>query len=196
MRLEKQYGITIDWDGWTLEEMLLFAESLSSIVDYFESTGVPNGIVTFKEIWGGTKFKRVSKPCGWSNVTACARGDDEIQVGDQAFINFDGTARDEKDVIGTFVHELAHIWDNRSNEELSRDLQSETGGTYKCFLFIFRCRYAAVDSPASEALQAQGNRTAWNHKEDFAETFQALVVSPGSVTSSTRVDYFTDLLDQ
>ncbi len=177
-----------------MDEMKHFEQALNEISGFLQNISGELGPSVFVELFGGTTISRVKDPCGWTNATACRPFNKQsIEIGDKTFINLDGTPRDEMDIIGTVAHELAHIWDNNNNERLSRGLKLATGGSTKCKYIIFGCRYVAIDSPASENLQAQGNRVSWNQKEDFAITFDSLIVDPQSVNQD-RIDYFTDLI--
>ena len=183
--LENSYDISVTGE-WLYDEILILQNAMTAIIDFFDSEGVVDSNAAFRDIWSGTTIERVEVTCGYG----CTVSRNKIKIGDIAF------GRDESDIIETFAHELAHIWDDREWHAPARGLKDEVGGRNECAFLFFGCRYKVDDpSPASTAVQEQARRSGWNYKEDWAYTFAALVVRPDDVTE-LRKNYVIDLITE
>ncbi|MCB9431186.1 MAG: RHS repeat-associated core domain-containing protein [Ardenticatenaceae bacterium] len=184
--LEGLYDISIT-GKWRFAEMVLLQNAVIEIVNFFKSVGASDGNAAFRDRWNGVTVERVESTCGYG----CTTSSNKIKIGDVAF----GSERDESEIIETFAHELAHIWDKREWRSPSRGLREEAGGRNECVFLFFGCRYRVDDpSPASSAVQEQASRIGWNYREDWAYTFSALVVRPDDVTE-LRKSYVTTLIN-
>ena len=155
------YGIllvdTLD-ASWTLDEMKLV---LQAIKDILSATGWSTA--TFNELMGNTIIYRGGDMgyVGGATIT------------EREIIMFDGAHYDNlfKEIL---VHEFAHIWDRRSNRNLSKGIANATGS--KQGSCTSGDCYEEKGETASDYARI-------NMREDWAESFSAFVYRDASPVS-------------
>ena len=176
--LMRTYDIKIT-GYWLLSEMGLLRDSLQGIIDRFTAMGIGQAMDAFHDIWSGVRLNRVRTH---SSATAWTKSKNRIDIHNGTFLDTTVTngqtaysPRSADGVFGTVAHELAHIWDRRSGRDLSEGLREAVGGQYEHkFLFWEWGEYTVGDrSPYRD-----GSPNPPNQGEDWAYTFQALMVDP------------------
>ncbi|MFQ5401089.1 MAG: RHS repeat domain-containing protein [Anaerolineae bacterium] len=171
--LDVQYGLQRQYDieiggYWLLSEMELLRDSLQGIVDAFAAEGVSDPIGAFQEVWGGVKFKRNRR----SNYNTTTVSKNFIRVTNLTFMR-NGVAREDSEVMGTFAHELMHVWDRREGYELAEGLKGLVNGSGEhCLWMICTGNYTVGDSSPHPGDQPK------NSREDLAWTFATYVINP------------------
>jgi hypothetical protein len=141
--------------------------------------GIGQAMDAFHDIWSEVRFHRVRTH---SSGNAWTKSRNRIDVHNGTFLNTiitNGqttyTPRSADGVLGTIAHELAHVWDRRSGRDLSEGLREAVDGQYEYkFLFFEWGEYTVGDRSPYRG----GSPNPPNQGEDWAYTFQALMVDP------------------
>lgn len=157
-------GVSVDnlWN-WSFADL---NSILDALLLFLERTGWTDD--TFKEKMGPVTIKR-----SYSRPQATIFGGETLARVDANWLNgstitfYDG-AFDPGKITKVTIHEFAHVWDNNSNNDLSRDMEKATGSKTTCQLLIF-CTYQPGGSPAS-------NYGGTNAREDWAEAVTGFIL--------------------
>lgn len=175
--------------GWLEQSLELVLDSLDS--------DTANAISMFKNIWGGVDIKRIRDR--WTS-NAFARWGSRVDLHDGAFYqrDFDNKEylnawRADEDIYETIVHELSHIWDQRSDQGLSDNLRDVVGGRFAHKFLWFEWGEYTVDIPTSWTTFQENPE---NPAEDWAYTFSAFVVDSSRMISPERVNYVLNAIDE
>jgi hypothetical protein len=200
--LESLYKISITGE-WTLSEMELLQGSLAGIVARLGELGAGSALDAFHNTWSGVRFNRVrthSYGRAWTrskNLIDVHNGtflDTTITMGEPRF-----SARSGVNVLGTIAHELAHVWDRPSGRSLGQGLRNAVDGHYEhSFLFFEWGQYTVRDR--STYTRAGGHNPP-NQSEDWAYTFEALMVNPQALSElnprdNRRFQYVSQVVGQ
>jgi RHS repeat-associated protein len=199
--LESLYKISIT-GKWTLSEMELLQGSLAGIVARLGELGAGSALDAFHNTWSGVRFNRVrthSYGRAWTrskNLIDVHNGtflDTTITMGEPRF-----SARSGVNVLGTIAHELAHVWDRRSGRSLGQGLRHAVGGHYENKLLFFEWGQYTV---GDRSPYRNGSRNPPNQSEDWAYTFEALMVDPQALQNlndlnNYRFQYVSDMVGQ
>jgi RHS repeat-associated protein len=191
--LESEYLFLIEGE-WLHSELVSVKSTIDLLLQVFAQQGVQDTVSHLHAIWGGTTLARVREdPRLGSAITV---SDSRIEFFDIAFYKPEvknkelvgalyQSEREPTEIIETIVHELAHIWDRRTDRQPSEDLRNDANGRFR-WVGFFQRRYVS-DMPPPNAPINQGRRY-WNHREDWAYSF-ALYIVDQSQLSATRAQY-------
>ena len=198
--LQEGYGVRIDDRNrlWTLEQL----SALQSGFDLL-ATQHADGMAWFRETFGGTNFVRDD-----SSNREVVTGEDGVPrlrytpaVTDRGTIKYYNDAfASDNDASSTTIHELAHVWDTRSGDALSKGLVSATGGEQD---YIFLGRSVSFDLGFLTPFGAYrpGGQTAnapqagLNRREDWAWSLTVTLAPDGYTVGDTRRDYVQKLMN-
>ncbi len=206
--IQEQYQVSIEGD-WLYAELVLINDGIALLLGVFEQEGLANPIGAFVDVFTGV---RLIRQAGLNIGRAVTQGKNKIIFTDIAFKEYDaqqGVAtdvdRDPNAVYGTVIHELGHIWDNRTGGELSNGLMEAVSGQFSyCFFkgcnsyenynktcFLVGCRiYTVIDNSPHPGINPV------NDKEDWAWTFTAFVVDQNSLGLLNQNDLRTPYISQ
>ncbi len=157
--IQAEFGVEIDDSAqlFTLEALNAIAAGMSALRELL-------GDANFAKVAAGTKFIVYHGPKGKGYNGVAHDGNGTILVGDKVLGNQEYLTR-------YTPHELAHVWDWKCNDCMSRGMQLVTGSrdeTTRGFLFTKKTTYVPEGKPPTK--YARNNRL-----EDWAESLTAVV---------------------
>ncbi|KPL85683.1 RHS repeat-associated core domain-containing protein [Herpetosiphon geysericola] len=177
-----EYGISVSHQGdavWTNSQLLSILEILKNFISAvcwtvadFKANIGPINLIRSHINPRSTHDERVLGAAQYANITLY---DDAFSIG----------------MLGkTVVHEIAHVWDNRTGGALSNGMMKATGSYYKGQTCDKNgeCTptYHAQGTPASAYART-------SHREDWAEALVAVTYNNSSI-DKTRYTYVNDAL--
>ncbi|MEM7800379.1 MAG: RHS repeat-associated core domain-containing protein, partial [Chloroflexota bacterium] len=198
-RLIDTYGVRII-GAWKLYEIELLEATFSAIIDLFSESGIADPNTAFRSLWQGTKFTRVDN--FFSPTASYGRARGSINITNFTFFNGNRNYKNSSGVMGTYAHEMMHIWDQKVKQQLSEELKEAVGGHGEnCVRFVCsndklkNWSYDTRDNSPSPRSQITGKLQ--SSREDLAHTFEVLVTNPGvlynpSLENTARYDYMIE----
>lgn len=165
--------------------MMIVQSAFQSLHDTLSEIGVIDSVQAISEILSGAEITRDRKQ--GSTITACDRIvcnyasrahtsalGRKVTIFDGTFVDLTGASRDQSASQFTILHEIAHIWDNRSGHRFSTGMRESIGGSVSgCLIWCW----------GYEAEGALGT----TQYEDWANTFAT--VATGGTLDQKRYDF-------